>query len=329
MTTNSMTTIPLAIGAGVAGLAVKGGHWCLDRMIRSPMGSTAFVLVTGLTLMAGTNALFLQQMRHPAPMFASFETVAVAAPVAPPPVRPVVVAPAETAPARAEVPQVAPRPVAVETTAPISIGNADIAELQEKLRAMGLFDGTVDGYYGPKTADAIRAFEQRNGLPRTGAASPQVVEAVRRATVNTSQVQPVPAPVEPAPAVAAPVVAEAPAQDELNALIAGLEAPIDAPQSEAPVATVALFDPAVAAPVPDTSTPAPATAVPAALDRDLVSEIQRGLSRLGFLQAPVNGIADAPTALAIRKFQVFNNFPATGEVSTAVLDMLVAAGAYR
>ena len=61
------------------------------------------------------------------------------------------------------------------------IGNADIAAMQEKLKQLGLFDGTVDGYYGPKTADAIRAFEQRHGLPRTGAASPQVIEAVRGA----------------------------------------------------------------------------------------------------------------------------------------------------
>lgn len=328
MTTSTMTNIPLAIGAGLAGLAVRGGHWCLDRMVRSPMGSTAFVLMTGLTLMAGTNALFLQQMRHPAPMFASDTAVQaaapVAAPVAPPPVRPVIATPAEET---AVAVQPAPQPVISQpaTTAPVSIGNADIAELQEKLKVMGLFDGTVDGYYGPKTADAIRAFEQRTGLPRTGAASPQVIEAVRNARVNTSQsAQPVSASA-PAPSV----VAE-PQQEELAALIAGLEAPaapvvaepapVPAPTQEASAET-AFFDPVASA-------PAASTAVPAVLDRELVSEIQRGLARLGFLQAPVDGVPGETTALAIRKFQVFNNFPATGEVSPAVLDMLVAAGAY-
>ena len=119
------------------------------------------------------------------------------------------------------------------------------------------------------------------------------------------------------------VVAE-PAQDELNALIAGRDEPAPAPvedvPAEEPAVQAALFDP-----LAETSAP---PSVPAALDRDLVSEIQRGLSRLGFLQGQVNGVADQTTALAIRKFQVFNNFPATGEVSTAVLDMLVAAGAY-
>lgn len=315
MTTSTMTNIPLAIGAGLAGLAARGGHWCLERMIRSPMGSTVFVLVAGLTLMAGTNALYLQKMPHPAPMFSSIETAPVPGPVAPPPVRPAVAAPVE----QAAQPVATPQPVvaAPETQGaePVSIGNADIADMQEKLKQLGLFEGTVDGYYGPKTADAIRAFEQRNGLARTGAASPQVIEAVRNAIGNTSEAAPRPAQ----------VVAE-PAQDELNALIAGLEtapAPEPAVAEEAPaeeaVTQAVLFDPAAATPAPS---------VPAALDRDLVSEIQRGLSRLGFLQGQANGVADQTTALAIRKFQVFNNFPATGEVSTAVLDMLVAAGAY-
>lgn len=310
MTTSTMTNIPLAIGASLAGLAARGGQWCLERMVRSPMGATAFVLVTGLTLMAGTNALYLQKVRHPAPMFSSVAAAPVSELVAPPPVRPVLAAPTEETVRPVAAPQPAPAPVEPVQTL---IGNADIAAMQEKLKQLGLFDGTVDGYYGPKTADAIRAFEQRHGLPRTGAASPQVIEAVRGAPLNTSE----------APSQPMQVVAE-PAQDELNALIAGLDEPAPAPvedvPAEEPAVQAALFDP-----LAETSAP---PSVPAALDRDLVSEIQRGLSRLGFLQGQVNGVADQTTALAIRKFQVFNNFPATGEVSTAVLDMLVAAGAY-
>ncbi|WP_196259272.1 peptidoglycan-binding domain-containing protein [Pelagibacterium limicola] len=323
-----MTNIPLAIGAGLAGLAVRGGHWCFDRMVRSPMGSTAFMLAAGLTLMAGTNAMFLQEMRHPAPMFSAGTPAPAAVPV-PPPVRPVIATPAEETAATTAVPAASPAstpaPVSVaaqsETPAPTGIGNADIAELQEKLKAMGLFDGTVDGYYGPKTADAIRSFEQRHGLPRTGAASPQVMQAVRNATANTSQA-PQPAAATPA---AAPVASQA-EQAELDTLIAGLDAGAVAPTAAAVqperevVAQAVVFDPASAASAP--------ASVPPALDRELVSEIQRGLSRLGFLQAPVDGIAGETTALAIRKFQVFNNFPATGEVSPAVRDMLVAAGAY-
>src|SRR5690554_3529918 len=96
MTTSTMTNIPLAI-AGLAGLAARGGHWCFERMVRSPMGSTAFVLVTGLTLMAGTNALYLQKVPHPAPMFSSTQAAPVPELVTPPPVRPVVVAPVEQA----------------------------------------------------------------------------------------------------------------------------------------------------------------------------------------------------------------------------------------
>lgn len=329
MTTASFAHIPLAIGASLMGLVARGAHWGFARMAQAPMASTGVILLAGLTLMGGANALFMQEGRHPAPMFVSSQHTATPA-VIPPPVEPVVVTPVER-PAGLEAAASAPAPVAQfeSTSAPVSIGNADIAEMQGKLMAMGLFDGTVDGYYGPKTADAIRAFEARFGLPRSGAATPQLIEAVRNAPLSSSQAQPVAQP--------APVVAQ-PASDDLDALLAGMEA-----ESQA-----AFFDPApqpVAEPAASAQTPASLaeaamtmvqgmgqqaanSSVPAALDRDLVSDIQRGLARLGFLQAPVDGVAGESTARAIRKFQIFNNFTPTGEVSPAVLDMLVAAGAY-
>ena len=71
-----------------------------------------------------------------------------------------------------------------------------------------------------------------------------------------------------------------------------------------------------------------APSIPPALDQELVSDIQRGLSRLGFLQGPINGVADESTARAIRRFQIFNNFSPTGEVSHGLRQMLVNAGAY-
>lgn len=336
MTTAPYAQIPLAIGASLMGLAARGANWGLTRMAQAPMASTGVILLTGLTLMGGANALFMQDGRHPAPMFVSAQHAA-APVVMPPPVEPVVVTPVER-PAGLETAVSAPAPITapVAPPAPVSIGNADIAEMQEKLMAMGLFDGTVDGYYGPKTADAIRAFEARFGLPRSGAATPQLIDAVRNAPVSNTQVRPaaqvVPV-IQPAPVVAEPVA------DEVDVLLAGMEQDSQA----------AFFDPtspATPQPQPVTLTQQASTvetvmtmvqgagqqavtsALPAALDRDLVSDIQRGLSRLGFLQAPVDGVAGESTARAIRKFQIFNNFTPTGEVSPAVLDMLVAAGAY-
>jgi peptidoglycan hydrolase-like protein with peptidoglycan-binding domain len=309
--------IPLALGAGAASIVGHALSWGATRFARSPMASTGLVLISGLTLMAATNALFLQDTRHPAPLFTSGSAQ-------PASIEPVVVEPVEipqrpvaepaalvSAPAASQQ-AATPSSATPEPTAP-AIGNQDIADLQEKLKAMGIFDGTVDGYYGPRTADAIRDFEARFNLPRTGAATPQVIKAVREAPLQTSQAAQ-PAPAQP--------VAATPQTDEVAPLLAQM-------QETAPTAPATVERQTVADISPDL--PASATvepSVPAVLNGDLVSDIQRGLSRLGFLQGPVNGVADEATARAIRQFQIFNNYRPTGEVSPVLRQMLVEAGAF-
>ncbi|WP_158541507.1 peptidoglycan-binding domain-containing protein [Pelagibacterium lacus] len=327
--TTTLVNVSTAIGAGAwAGLS-GACRWSAEKFLASPLAASGLVLATGLTLMAGTNALYLQETRHPAPLFGT-QNAGVATPA---PITPVVVEP-ETVPARPEassfVASPAPAPQAPVATAPAateaapSIGNQDIADMQAKLKEMGMFDGTVDGYYGPKTADAIRAFEARFGLPRTGAATPQVIDAVKKATVNGAAAAPVAPPQpEPQPVQRAEAVTAEPAADAIAPLVAQIEAEATSAPSPTPAPTP---EPAPAAePVREA---AAQPTIPAALDRELVSDIQRGLSRLGFLQGQVDGVADETTARAIRKFQIFNNYNPTGEVSPLLRDMLVAAGAY-
>jgi protease YdgD len=50
-----------------------------------------------------------------------------------------------------------------------------IAELQARLAGDGLFDGKVDGRYGPDTERAIEAFEKREGWTVTGLATTRVL----------------------------------------------------------------------------------------------------------------------------------------------------------
>ncbi|WP_421952424.1 peptidoglycan-binding protein [Pelagibacterium sp.] len=315
--------IPLAVGAGAASMVGHALSWSFARFARSPMASTGLVLIAGLTLMAATNALFLQDTRHPAPLFVSGSDGAASRPV---PIEPVVVEPLEI-PQRPVAQPVAPEPVpaASQTSTPVSeapeptiaaIGNQDIADLQEKLKAMGIFDGTVDGYYGPRTADAIRDFEARFNLPRTGAATPQVIKAVREAPLQTSQAA------QPAP------VAATPQADEIAPLLAQMQETAPTVTDTVERQTVADISPNLSVSTPQASAETAQPSVPAVLNGDLVSDIQRGLSRLGFLQGPVNGVADEATARAIRQFQIFNNYRPTGEVSPVLRQMLVEAGAF-
>jgi peptidoglycan hydrolase-like protein with peptidoglycan-binding domain len=344
MTTASpMIQIPLALGSQLASYSLSGLSWCVAHMMRSPVASAGLILAGAGLAMATTNALYLQTERHPAPMF-----VSATAPnqsglpsTAPAPVEPVVVTPPvqqmaqpattqSTPPATQTAPQPAPEPVR-------NVGNEEVAELQQKLMEMGLFDGTVDGFYGPKTADAIRAFEERAGLPRTGAASAQVLEAVRAAPLTLSAA-PEPQPM-PEPVAAEPVaqVAEGPSIDSLIAdsdsqpMVIQAAAPllVEDKEPEQPRIGVRENSPisALFAFAGGNRGDEPAPSVPAARDRELVSTIQRGLAKLGFLQGPVDGVAGETTARAIRNFEVFHGYAPSGAVRPEVVDMLVAAGA--
>lgn len=61
-----------------------------------------------------------------------------------------------------------------------------VADLQQRLRTVAEADGglpqvSVDGIYGEETAAAVRAFQQRNGLPVTGEVDLPTWQAVGRA----------------------------------------------------------------------------------------------------------------------------------------------------
>lgn len=90
----------------------------------------------------------------------------------------------EPRPARTAHPAPAPRPL----MAPGSRG-AQVRELQARLAQLGLFGRTPTGYYGSVTTTAVRAFQRRQGLPRTGTLQPTAWRALRKQTRRPSQTQ--------------------------------------------------------------------------------------------------------------------------------------------
>lgn len=59
------------------------------------------------------------------------------------------------------------------------IGNEDVFEVQRKLTALGLYEGKVDGLYGPDVARSIRAFEELVKITPTGELRPQIVWLIK------------------------------------------------------------------------------------------------------------------------------------------------------
>jgi peptidoglycan hydrolase-like protein with peptidoglycan-binding domain len=187
MTASTLTQLPLMAGSALLGTLGRAGLWTFSRYMRAPLASTGLLAMVTMTALAGSNALFFQTAEHPSPFFAPARSEV--APLPTPVVeRPVLetgsveapatsaipVASTETTGSVTAVPAVTPAPVVPDTP----VGNAQMFAVQKKLYELQLFTGTVDGYYGPKTAEAIRAFEARNGMTPTGANDPAVFEII-------------------------------------------------------------------------------------------------------------------------------------------------------
>ena len=391
MTATTISRLPLQAGSAVATSLGRAGLWTLSRYMRAPLASTGLLALVTLTALAASNALYFQTKHHPAPFFgeAGAEPMPVPVPVAARP-EPQLQASPESVPqttGTVSPAQAQPQAVAPPAVPDQPVGNAEVFELQKRLVELKLFDGTVDGYYGPRTARAIRAFEERNGMTPTGAMTRAVIEAILSSDSNgmaprvqpAAQVQPAPAPVAvapvqvaaaaqpqpqtglpplapPAPAtrMADPVVsAAAQSLDSIVAAVDGSSAP-----AAPPVATPAPAQVVAAAPVqapPAQPMPEPihvaslenvappaqnplaasdtadqvmaATSLPPANNKQLVSDIQRGLASLGFFHAPIDGHPGAETAKAIREFENFHNYRVTGQVNPDLLGLLQEAGA--
>ncbi|WP_164854746.1 peptidoglycan-binding domain-containing protein [Devosia sp. 1566] len=385
MTATTISRLPLLAGSAVATSLGRAGLWTLSRYMRAPLASTGLLALVTLTALAASNALYFQTRHHPAPFFGEAggelaEAVPVPVPVA-----------ARPEPQLQAIPESVPqttgtvsKPVAAPQVPDQPVGNAEVFELQKRLVELKLFDGMVDGYYGPRTARAIRAFEERNGMTPTGAMTRAVIEAILQSDSNgvaskvqpAAQVQPAPAPAPVAPvqvaaaqpqaqtglpplAPVAPVTRKAdPVVTAAAQSIDSIVAAADGGSQPAPTAVAAPAQVAAAAPVqapPAQPMPEPiqvasleeiappaqsalagsdpadqvmaATSLPPANNKQLVSQIQRGLASLGFFHAPIDGHPGAETAKAIREFENFHNYRVTGQVNPDLLGLLQEAGA--
>lgn len=225
MTAATLAHLPLQVGSVAMAHAGRAALWVIARYMRSPLTNSAIAALVVTSAMAGSNALYGQRHEHPSPLFsAGIESQAELADVEPviPKTRPksfVMNAPAKVQ--RQVVAAAAP----VDTQGG-PIGNKEVFEVQRKLERLQLFTGTVDGYYGPQTARALKKFEELRGLKPTGELTRDIIELVLAAPLSTPAPQPVvpaPAPAveqqKPAAAVTLPRVEAAPVEAELPSTV--------------------------------------------------------------------------------------------------------------
>ena len=357
MSVEAFTALPLQAGHAVAAVAGKTARWAIGAYLRAPLRNTAIAALTTFSAMAGSNALYNQAGHHPAPLFGSFSSKAAVAETAQP------VMPVQRPAKLLSLPsQETTGSVAVEAPTPSAgpIGNEDVFEVQRKLTAFKLFDGKVDGLYGPRTARAIKAFQTSVGQEPNGELTPEIVALIKSTPITA----------EPAKLEVAPVATAEPAATEVAPLASTEAEPLPAPKpltteaavvaEEATVATapteraegvssLEMTSPAVAEPANAPTkravqtievraeTPAaevapavvttPIDVLKAATDPKVVGAVQRGLASLGFLHGEIDGVAGEATAKAVRNFEVYYNYTVTGRITPELVNLLVQNGA--
>jgi len=300
---------PAAAGNAVVESLGQALHWAVSSAARAPLASLVVTTLVVSFSWGSANALFWQPHLHPSPMFV--ETASIAAPV-PAAHRPAthVTAPSVPEPAAAMPPVLAAPGPAARLNEPAVIGNRDVADLQSALVAMGLLKGKVDGYYGPKTAEAIRAFERTKGMKPVGLVTPELIAAVKAAEQVT-------APQDAAAQTAYPAPGRpASSAQPLPPVIETAAAPVATPADD-PIARIARLA---------ADAPAPAETDSAA---DLVLKAETGLARLGFLHGEIDGVFDQATARAIREFENYKSYRVTGRLEPELIDLLREAGAFN
>ena len=210
--------------------------------------------------------------------------------------------------------------------------SADVRATQQQLRAAGMYDGPIDGVWGPETRAAVERFQQNRGLPVTGRVDDQTTSALRR------------------PYSASPVALRDPTdvrtvQNRLRQLnyyqgpddgvwgsstqmaIESFQHSRGLPVGQVTEATIAAMglDPAsfsrnAAYAGPDRYYGSYNGST--ALDPAVVRGVQQRLRQAGFYSGPIDGVWGSRTQTALERFQRSRNLEATGTLNPTTAQAL-------
>ncbi len=338
MTNSTASSLPLQLGTSLLTLLGRLGQWIFARFMTNPVQNSGLIVLAIALTFSASNALFWQTGRHPAPLFSTGTSAPafIGQPEAPHPAPlPAPLRDRTTSAVEIQAPAQPAPSLPLEEGLGHEVNNDQLRSAQTILSTLGLYEGKIDGFYGPATAAALRAFELRNGYPPKGALTPEIISKILAAPTNNQPSAPRVIASEqvavrtalqettPPAQTPEPQLAEQPHTADPLAIIAQSVAAQNG-TVPAPLVTAAV-QPAAAQPV-DTAQPLPAPLDPS-VDSELIKKIQRGLSSLAFLHGAIDGVAGDETARAIREFEVFNNLQVTGRISPELVDLLISVGA--
>lgn len=255
-------------------------------------GVCAFAVA--FSLVAG-NALYGQQGGHPVPLFATRDAMTTKSLPAEPQKRsqgPSAKSGPQAKIAQIPVPTARPKPASPDT-------GALVRQMQAGLHELGIYSGDIDGLYGPRTREAVVRFETDLGVEPTGQVTAALVAALER---RASQAVPA-KPVAKTGPIAEPLVTNT---VTTRALTDEIEAQLAVARSE-PVASQ----------------------LDEVRNEAIIARIKIGLINFGEAGITYDGVLDAATASAIRKFQDRNGLEVDGLASEALLRKMEQIGALK
>jgi len=153
----------------------------VDRACDNPaMTGGLFVMALTATAIV-SNAMFLQNVRHPQPLFATRPPLVVDRSTPQPPQPPMPPHRDDTGSIAPPLPR--PAPIAAPTTTKPT-EDAIVRDIQTALAGKGLYLGAIDGEYGPLSQSAIAAYQKAEGLSVTGEPSAALLEHLRTASAS-------------------------------------------------------------------------------------------------------------------------------------------------
>lgn len=222
---------------------------------------------------------------------------------------------------------------AASTKLVVGASGAQVKELQQLLKSLGLYPYACDGKFGPKTEAAVKQFQKTHGLTADGWAGPQTMAKLRATAA--------PAPTAPTPSglkLGASGDAVKEVQLRLKALGLyngaiggnfgpGTEAAVKAFQKMKGLPQTGVVDATTLGKLRGGAAPTPAVSIGRGATGNGVKEVQLILTALGFYTSGVDGNFGPVTERAVKAFQAQQGLPQTGVVDQPTLDKLRAANA--
>ncbi len=208
-----------------------------------------------------------------------------------------------------------------------------IEQTQKRLKKLGLYNGVVDGLYGPATKRAIETFQINAGLSKTGEPSPSLLFSINQtigliapdagtatsSTVDTLATEALPQP-----------VLNQQARIEPQTQAAADASPDVVSASAASLAATAVKDIAVIAPVETGSDPvdeAPFT--DQGYEREMTRLAQKGLAVFGVEGIEPDGILTPLMVDALKRFQERYQLETSGKPDEPTIRKMMDIGALR